>query len=1112
MGDAAKHIEKLASKNPNAVQLAKLVSLAMRIEPELLRKARLELLPDADAGAEADLWFSDLVESRNPTAIVLRRDVCDILRDKLAENRLMLDAAWRLIETVHKNISPALRVEEKLTRLALSGRKQQLKELLRSILATMVQPQRAGLLAWAARAFPRLPESVRESEEGQMLAFGLSLRLEEPEGYNISRTTGALPEWAAWLTPTDVPMARFGVRLVQGAVEFGSPGKQEDHPIELPKTTPILVELSWYNGPVFRTERVRLNPGKVTTVDIAPRIYVSQQPDARTGDGEIFLHGLRDFFSAENVITTARSLQSSRDIAIAIETVLKSCHVVLVLIDPGRFESADGIVRKQTTDPLDVLRMEFRGASDAGLKIIPVLLDGAGLPQGEGLPEELAPLMSLNPYVYEPDSGRDLDDLIAVVQGDVKLQTVLGQRYLLSPFFGSRQKRKDRRPPIVHITYEVEQNGTIEQKELPFVVGVMADLSGNLAEPLPEFGDRKFIQIDRYNYDQVMKTIRPRLAFKVADRLTDDENFEMGVELRFESMDDFHPERLAEQVIPLRKLLGIRWRLFDLTTILRGNDGLYELLQDVVSSPEKLETLGKETSVEASENDVLIEESKRVVSMEDKEWRQSETFNKGQFREEQSLLSPIIAEENPATEQIQQARVKELVGEFVSQLMKGTMASAEDPGAMIYTRIAQIDKSISDQLNEIMHHADFQHLEAAWRGLYYLVVSTETDTMLKIRVMDASKEDLYKTLKDYMGTGWDMSPVFTKVYGEEYGQFGGEPYGCLVGDYYFDHRPPDVELLGEMAKIAAAAHAPFITGASSSVMQMESWEELSSPADLAKIFGDTKYAAWRSLRDSEDSRYLGLAMPRFLARLPYGAKTVPVEKFDFEEETEAADSRKYLWANAAYAMATNITRAFAYYRWCSRIRGVDSGGAVEGLPVHTFPTDDGGLDMKCPTEIGVSDRREAELAKLGFMPLIHRKNSDFAAFISAQSLQKPAEYEDPFATANVNREARLPYIFACCRFAHYLKCMVRDKIGSFKERHDIQVWLQKWIMQYVDTDPSNSSEVIKARYPLAAAEIVVETEEGNPGYYIGKFYLRPQYQLEGLTEPIRLLARFPSVK
>ena len=350
------------------------------------------------------------------------------------------------------------------------------------------------------------------------------------------------------------------------------------------------------------------------------------------------------------------------------------------------------------------------------------------------------------------------------------------------------------------------------------------------------------------------------------------------------------------------------------------------------------------------------------------------------------------------------------------------------------------------------------------------------------------------------------------MYEEEFGQFGGEPFGSIVADYYFDNSTADVEMLRSMAKIAAASHAPFIAAASPAVMLMESWQELANPRDLTKIFQTPEHAAWRSLGESEDARYIGLAMPRFLARAPYGAKTDPVAEFNFEEDTSGADSKNYTWANAAYAMAVNINRSFKEYRWCSRIRGIESGGAVEDLPVHTFPTDDGGVDMKCPTEIAISDRREAELAKNGFMPLVHKKNSDFAAFIGAQSLQKPAEYDDPDATANANLAARLPYLFATCRFAHYLKCIVRDKIGSFKERDDMERWLSDWIMQYVDGDPVNSSENTKARKPLAGAEVVLEEVEGNPGYYTSKFFLRPHYQLEGLTVFLRLVSKLPSIK
>ena len=457
--------------------------------------------------------------------------------------------------------------------------------------------------------------------------------------------------------------------------------------------------------------------------------------------------------------------------------------------------------------------------------------------------------------------------------------------------------------------------------------------------------------------------------------------------------------------------------------------------------------------------------------------------------------------------------VESAVKTLAEQALHSSVTMADDAYKNIAAFIAEIDRKLSEQINLILHHPEFQALESAWRGLHYLVNNTETDEKLKLRFMDISKDDLRRNMRRYKGIAWDQSPLFKQIYEEEYGQLGGEPYGCLVADYFFDHTAPDVDLLSSIGKVAASAHVPFITGAAPSVLQMDSWQELANPRDLTKIFTQNlEYTAWNSLRQSEDSRYIGLAMPRFLARLPYGIRTNPVDNFNFEETTDGADHSKYVWSNAAYAMAVNINRSFKRYGWCTLIRGVESGGVVEGLPCHTFPTDDGGIDMKCPTEIAISDRREAELAKNGFIPLIHRKNTDYAAFIGAQSLQKPAEYYDPDATANANLSARLPYMFACSRFAHYLKCIVRDKIGTFKERDEMQKWLNDWVMNYVDGDPANSSFETKARRPLAAAEVVVEDVEGNPGYYQAKFFLRPHFQLEGLTVSLRMVARLPSLK
>lgn len=453
--------------------------------------------------------------------------------------------------------------------------------------------------------------------------------------------------------------------------------------------------------------------------------------------------------------------------------------------------------------------------------------------------------------------------------------------------------------------------------------------------------------------------------------------------------------------------------------------------------------------------------------------------------------------------------VENAVSTLIQQALADSSLIKEDVLDTIDEMIARLDEKLTAQVNEIIHAEEFQKIESAWRGLHYLVYNSETDATLKLRVMNISKTELYRDLRLYPDAKWDQSPLFKALYEYEYGQLGGEPYGCIVGDYHFDHSAVDISLLRSLGKIAAAAHAPFIAGAAPTLLGMDSWTELTNPRDLSKIFETPDYAAWKSLRDSENSRYVALCMPRVLSRLPYGAKSEPVEEFAFEEDTDGHKGEKYGWMNAAYAMAANINRAYKEYGWTVRIRGVQSGGEVINLPVHTFPTDDGGVDLKCPTEIAISDRREAELSKSGLLPLIHRKNTDKAAFIGAQSVYRPKKYDKEEATASDNLSSRIPYMFAVSRFAHYLKCMVRDQIGETKERDQLERWLQNWIVKYVDADPKNSSSIVKAKKPLAGAKVEVFEDEENPGYYGAKFYLRPHFQLEGMDIGLSLVSKLP---
>jgi type VI secretion system protein ImpC len=456
--------------------------------------------------------------------------------------------------------------------------------------------------------------------------------------------------------------------------------------------------------------------------------------------------------------------------------------------------------------------------------------------------------------------------------------------------------------------------------------------------------------------------------------------------------------------------------------------------------------------------------------------------------------------------------VENAVQTLVSQALADSTLVKGEVLDTIEEMIARLDEKLTAQMNEILHTEELQQLESAWRGLNYLVFNSETDATLKIRVLNVGKMELYRNLKNYPGARWDQSPLFKSIYESEFGTLGGEPYGALVADYAFSHQPVDVQLLRDLSKVASASLAPLITGADPNLLGMDSWRDLMNPRDLGKLMDTPEYAAWKGLRDQVDSRYVALCMPRVLSRLPYGAKTEPVEEFAFEEDTDGHRGEKYSWMNAAYVMATNVNRAFKEYGWTVRIRGVESGGEVLNLPTHTFPTDDGGVDMKCPTEIAITDRREAELSKMGMISIVHRKNTDKAAFIGAQSVYRPKLMDKPEATASENLSARIPYMFAVSRFAHYLKCMVRDKIGSTKEQDQLERWLNTWITRYVDGDPKNSSEEVKARKPLAAAKITVVPNEENPGQYSANVYLRPHFQLEGMDIGMSLVASLPETK
>ncbi|HZD47937.1 MAG TPA: type VI secretion system contractile sheath large subunit [Silvibacterium sp.] len=474
---------------------------------------------------------------------------------------------------------------------------------------------------------------------------------------------------------------------------------------------------------------------------------------------------------------------------------------------------------------------------------------------------------------------------------------------------------------------------------------------------------------------------------------------------------------------------------------------------------------------------------------------------------EQNLLDQIVAQGRFTRDAATLERGRDMVKEFVNQVLQGQMTLTRDAEATIQARIAQIDRLISLQLNEILHYPAFQKLEGTWRGIKYLIDQSETSDMLKIKVLNASKRELLKDLQ--RAPEFDQSALFKKVYEEEFGVFGGAPFAALIGDYEFGRGPEDVELLERASQVASAAHAPFMTAASSDLLNLTSYTQLGAPRDIGKIFDSTEYAKWKSFRQSEDSRYVALTLPHILMRLPYGKDTKQVDAFDYEEAVDGSDHSKYLWGNAAYGLGARLTNSFARYGWCAAIRGVEGGGLVEGLPAHTFRTDEGDIALKCPTEVAITDRREKELADQGLVPLVHCKGTDYAAFFSVQTANKPKLYDKDAANANARLSAQLPYMLAMCRFAHYLKAMMRDKIGSFMTRQDCEKFLNQWISNYVCAD-DNASQAAKAKLPLREAAIQVSEVPGKPGAYRAVAFLKPHFQLDELSVSLRLVADLPA--
>lgn len=855
------------------------------------------------------------------------------------------------------------------------------------------------------------------------------------------------------------------------------------------------------------------------------------------------------------------------------------------------------------------------------------------------------------------------------------------------------------RPPRVRITYDVETGGAIEKKELPFIVGILADLSGNREKPdeFPSLKERRMTDIDRDNFNDVMKKIGPRADLVPVVHAIEELKASADPKdkvIVFNSLDDFEPLRVIAALPALRAKYHARGQIRLLQSKAESADSIANLLDVWIEDKDlvALDTRQKEflkalntvpAADKPAQRQALLALQASVVgdgaAEALKKWSlpsgddaakdyarlliaalsASDTpEHRSKAKDLLQLLTTDPAGENKTDEEaardaaratalaalgydaaaakaaaqaivadidkaddagkaamekallllgctqdddaagIDEAKypdAKELAEARLAADSRGAVLGlakylqtesgangpdiakrlfplvralrAEDKGAatakavlslrflatqviaglqaenktllkavkkgviaVIDEQVTLIDQQLSKALSAIMHSDNFKAMEQTWRGLSYLVSRTETGTMLKLRVFDATKDELRKDMEK--AVEFDQSALFKMVYEAEYGTYGGYPYSLLVGGYEIGGGNDDIAFLKKISEVAASAHAPFIAAASAQLFGLNSFDNLDKPRDLKKIFESPELINWREFREMEDARYVSLVLPRVLLRLPYGRpekrNTIQCEGLNFEEhvgEEEAAptldangdmvshpvpNNKNFLWGNAAYVLAERITNAFSLYNWTAAIRGVEGGGLVEGLPVYTYTSDAGTTELFCPTEVSITDRREKELNDLGFISLCHCKGAGKAAFFGGQTTNMPKKYFSDEANANAKISAMLPYMLAASRFAHYIKVIMREKVGTFLTRANVESFLNTWIANYVLLD-DNATQEVKAAYPLRAAGIVVTEVPGEPGAYKATAFLKPHFQLEELTTSIRLVANLPKL-
>lgn len=1125
--------------SPQSVELARYLSLAGRIPRSIVREARLEFCPEGDAGLEAELALGPLVQTRTTDSLLLYPEVAKSLQQELVR-RGDLDRAWGFLESFRDKRQPLARLQDKLTWLALRGDDESLLEahrVMASVIKSVAEENRSGLGQWASAAFARIP--IPPNDHRRRVLLEVCQKRSFDESAVVSSGAQRIPDDASTILARRIDTTEIGLLLKGRRLRISEqPPEPAAELITIPAAGRRELTIgdqvvTWEEGDTPPSVNIRKSKQRVEIKtsdggmhELTPWLeIVGESDDLRNGFGTIvtkagFVAGPACIVDGRSILTTRRVLAAARQKAAksktgavemffsqrpagVIERVTRSAKTYAIAAAPVEDSAPEELER--TDEPL-LLEIDESLPSSEWSQQAPVPGDNCfalgctrrGLPswtrfkvqEAEEGQFRLEPVANLRWLELQNWTGALLLDSQTRERTGIALATPSGlmvDRSFVKASTKESQLSAEERPriqrPRLHLTYESETTGATNVVELPFVVGVIADCLGH-SRPVPSLADRKFVPMDRDGFEDAMQQLGPSLEFKLADpnlRLADLEQSRQedgeplaSYVMTFHSMDDFHPERLALAIPGTRHLVEKRASLRDL---LRQHD----------ASPDLKKSMN-----------ALLRKDKSSLVAGDAMLRNAvvESFESPANQDETNRLLDLLLE----------------LRESASDLTSDERSAAK----LIRRAVDRLDEELSSQIAAILHHPEFQQLEGTWRGIHYLVMNTDTSATLKIQLLPASKEELSR---DFKRAGeFDNSQLWRRIYRGQIEVPGGEPFGALILDSYFDHSPSDVALLSQLSRVGANAFCPLITGCSPRLIGADTWSDLHRPRDLKKTVEVDTHIAWRSFRESEESRFVVMTMPRTLARTPYGVNTNPTDNsvFNFEELALSADGKStpgrddaYCWMNTAFVMGTRLTESFARHGMCTAITGAVGGGKVENLPLHIFFAEDGSQDMQCPTEIAITDRREKEFADLGLLPLTHYKNTDYAVFFDAQTVQNPRQYDRPSATENARLRSRLPYVMASSRFAHYIQIIGRDGIGSFREREDLQSWLNHWIVEYVDADP-NPSATTAFIYPLWEAQVEVREVPGRPGAYDAIVDLRPKLIAENPTETSQMVVRIPS--